>query len=81
MEKLEEKCCLNCGYREREHPHKQKSRIYCTNINSEKCFRFVKKKDVCPLWVEYTEITKYFTEWTQDYEDCGKAEDGYRDSK
>lgn len=60
ISRRKEHCCGNCGYVERENPRQKMSPMYCTNCNSEHCSEWVKEEDLCPLWVRWSDTTKYY---------------------
>ena len=63
--------CSNCAYAEYEEP-RTKQGMYCTNLESERCFDWVTPDESCPNWVKLTSYTQYLNSIT-DREGCGKA--------
>lgn len=60
INKSDTKCCGNCGFVEQEYPSRKVTPMYCTNCESEHCSEWVHEDDYCPLWIRWTDSTKYY---------------------
>lgn len=58
---MEERKCSNCAFVERDiHERYKTVKLFCTNLDVNKCFEFVSDSDSCSAWVKHTETTKYY---------------------
>lgn len=55
--------CSDCGYVEKLHSRRKDTKMFCSNLDSGRCFSWVTREDTCPEWVEYSSGSMFYNKW------------------